>query len=338
MVTNGRSVRSRSGSRGFGGRARRPPPRPRRELGRTPSSSWIRAIPSAQRLRRPRRRRRPDPDHAVARHEPDTNVRPVLILLPPSEGKSAPRARQAPRPRRPRLPGAHRRPRAGPRRPGRRCARGDPDRAADGPRPLAGPSATWSTCNAGLDRRRPRAPTGSTPASSTTRSASTPSPRPPSGGPAPGSRSPAACSAWCARATGSRRTGSPATPRCPASARWPASGASALGAGRQPRRSAPACWSTSGPARTPPSGGRRPSWRRRWPRSGCCTRSPAGAQVVSHFNKATKGRLVRALLEDGRDPRTPANSPRSSPTSAGRRARATPTGRAPGSTWSVSEV
>ena len=27
-------------------------------------------------------------------------------------------------------------------------------------------------------------------------------------------------------------------------------------------------------------------------------------QVVSHFNKATKGRLVRALLEDGRHPRT----------------------------------
>ena len=29
-------------------------------------------------------------------------------------------------------------------------------------------------------------------------------------------------------------------------------------------------------------------------------------QVVSHFNKATKGRLVRDLLEDGADPRTPA--------------------------------
>lgn len=29
-------------------------------------------------------------------------------------------------------------------------------------------------------------------------------------------------------------------------------------------------------------------------------------QVVSHFNKATKGRIVRALLEDGRNPRTPA--------------------------------
>jgi uncharacterized protein len=29
-------------------------------------------------------------------------------------------------------------------------------------------------------------------------------------------------------------------------------------------------------------------------------------KVVSHFNKATKGRLVRDLLEDGADPRTPA--------------------------------
>ena len=29
-------------------------------------------------------------------------------------------------------------------------------------------------------------------------------------------------------------------------------------------------------------------------------------KVVSHFNKATKGRLVRALLESGADPRTPA--------------------------------
>ena len=28
-------------------------------------------------------------------------------------------------------------------------------------------------------------------------------------------------------------------------------------------------------------------------------------QVVSHFNKATKGRLVHTLLEDGRDPRSP---------------------------------
>ena len=28
-------------------------------------------------------------------------------------------------------------------------------------------------------------------------------------------------------------------------------------------------------------------------------------QVVSHFNKATKGRIVRALMQDGRNPRTP---------------------------------
>ena len=29
-------------------------------------------------------------------------------------------------------------------------------------------------------------------------------------------------------------------------------------------------------------------------------------QVVSHFNKATKGRIVRALLEAGANPRSPA--------------------------------
>ena len=28
--------------------------------------------------------------------------------------------------------------------------------------------------------------------------------------------------------------------------------------------------------------------------------------IVSHFNKATKGRIVRAVLEDGADPKTPA--------------------------------
>ena len=40
-------------------------------------------------------------------------------------------------------------------------------------------------------------------------------------------------------------------------------------------------------------------------------RSPTGSEpgrrkVVSHFNKATKGRIVRALLQDGRTPTTPA--------------------------------
>ena len=41
--------------------------------------------------------------------------------------------------------------------------------------------------------------------------------------------------------------------------------------------------------------------------------SAGKGQVVSHFNKATKGRIVRALLEDGANPRTPgARSPRPS--------------------------
>ncbi len=31
---------------------------------------------------------------------------------------------------------------------------------------------------------------------------------------------------------------------------------------------------------------------------------PATGKVVSHFNKATKGRMVRALLEAKADPRT----------------------------------
>ncbi len=34
--------------------------------------------------------------------------------------------------------------------------------------------------------------------------------------------------------------------------------------------------------------------------------APGKRQVVSHFNKATKGRIVRALMEDGANPRTPA--------------------------------
>jgi hypothetical protein len=32
---------------------------------------------------------------------------------------------------------------------------------------------------------------------------------------------------------------------------------------------------------------------------------PSSRTIVSHFNKATKGRLVRALLETDADPRTP---------------------------------
>ena len=51
-------------------------------------------------------------------------------------------------------------------------------------------------------------------------------------------------------------------------------------------------------------------------------RSVAGVTVVSHFNKATKGRLVRALLEDGATPHPEGRSPR-----AARRARLDRRGR-----------
>ena len=46
--------------------------------------------------------------------------------------------------------------------------------------------------------------------------------------------------------------------------------------------------------------------------------------VVSHFNKATKGRLVRALLESGATPKTPAAlADADHATSAGRSSSAT---------------
>ncbi|MEV6924295.1 peroxide stress protein YaaA [Dactylosporangium sp. NPDC051485] len=41
------------------------------------------------------------------------------------------------------------------------------------------------------------------------------------------------------------------------------------------------------------------------PRNGQSVRVLHGGKVVSHFNKATKGRIVRALLESGARPRTP---------------------------------
>ena len=84
---------------------------------------------------------------------------PVLILLPPSEGKAAPAPRQAARPRRPRLPVPDRRPRAGPRRAGR-AVRGRPGPRRQDPRPRRAPSSTWSRRNARLRTApdRPRRP------------------------------------------------------------------------------------------------------------------------------------------------------------------------------------
>lgn len=50
----------------------------------------------------------------------------------------------------------------------------------------------------------------------------------------------------------------------------------------------------------------RPSDRARVVRLRVLAEQNGERRVVSHFNKATKGRVVRSLLEDGRDPRTAA--------------------------------
>ena len=58
-------------------------------------------------------------------------------------------------------------------------------------------------------------------------------------------------------------------------------------------------------------------------------------KVVSHFNKATKGRIVRALLEDGTAPGHPGPVRRPpAARSAGPSRRGRPAGTAPSSTWS----
>ena len=53
------------------------------------------------------------------------------------------------------------------------------------------------------------------------------------------------------------------------------------------------------------AGRRQVGWRTHTPSPGPAAASPT-RRVVSHFNKATKGRIVRALLEEGANPRTPA--------------------------------
>ena len=71
------------------------------------------------------------------------------------------------------------------------------------------------------------------------------------------------------------------------------------------RHAAAGCSSTCARARTPPSGGPTPDVARRVATVRVLHESGGRRTVVSHFNKATKGRIVRALLEDGADPRTP---------------------------------
>ena len=94
---------------------------------------------------------------------------------------------------------------------------------------------------------------------------------------------------------------------CPGSA--PVAGALArrTSARRSPRRPATGCWSTCAPATYAAvlAARRRTSARARRDRPGAARGRAAERTVVSHFNKATKGRLVRALLEDGAAPATP---------------------------------
>ena len=61
-------------------------------------------------------------------------------------------------------------------------------------------------------------------------------------------------------------------------------------------------------------------------------------QVVSHFNKATKGRLVRAVLEDGGNPRTPAALADLLRDLGWKVEVGRPAGPAPSSTWSSREI
>ena len=78
-----------------------------------------------------------------------------------------------------------------------------------------------------------------------------------------------------------------------------------LGDGGHRRPWAPACWSTSAPATYAAFWRPAASLARRVATVRVLHESRRQAQVVSHFNKATKGRIVRALLEDGANPRTP---------------------------------
>ena len=237
--------------------------------------------------------------HPVGR---PTSLSRVLILLPPSEGKTARPTRQAARPGHAVLPGARPTPDAQVLDALVELCRGDPDAAAR--RSASAPGqADLVARNADL-RTAPtaRADRVYTGVLYDALGLARPARRRPAPGDEPGRGRLARCSGWSAPATASRPTGSPATPRCPASARWPACGARHLGAavarGRRHRA-----------ARRPPLhdvrrvlAARRPTSPGGWSPCGCCTRSDGRRTVVSHFNKATKGRLVRGLLEDGANP------------------------------------
>ena len=265
----------------------------------------------------------------------------MLILLPPSEGKTAPRRGKPLDLGRARLPGLDAAPRARCSTPSSPCARGRarPTR----PRVLGlGPTqADAVAANARLrDGPDGARPTGSTPACSTTPSTCRRcrGRRAAPGDLAAGGR-PRRSSGWSGpadRIPAYRLSGDATLPGlgtvAGVLARRPRPGRDRGARRRAARRPALR-------RRTPRSGGPPPTWRRGWRPSGCCTRSTARRQVVSHFNKATKGRLVRALLEDGAHPRTPAAladllGDLGWKVEVGRADRR----RAPGSTWSSASL
>ena len=77
------------------------------------------------------------------------------------------------------------------------------------------------------------------------------------------------------------------------------------GAGGDRRARARDCCWTCGRRRTPRSGGRRPTLAPRVATVRVLLEKDGRRSVVSHFNKATKGRVTRDLLESGEHPRTP---------------------------------
>ena len=228
----------------------------------------------------------------------------MLILLPPSEGKAAPRRGAAARPRR--WAAGLTEPRERVLAASSACA-GRPGRRRPDARARPHPGRRRTTQRAAARRRHRAARSASTPACSTTPSdLATPRRRGPPPGAWPGWRSPRRCSGWSGpgdRIRAYRLSGDVALP--------------GLGAGRGHWRDAldPASARRAGSGLVVDL--RSSTYASFW-------RPPADLaprvvtvrvlhevdgrrQVVSHFNKATKGRLVRALLEDGaRRPRTPA--------------------------------
>ena len=331
MVTNGRSVRSRSGSRGGGRRLARGLLDLGREVGRDLQLGLDLRDPVAEGLRAHLvARAGPGPLDSRTWHHP--SVLRVLILLPPSEGKTAPRRGAPLRPDT--WPDGLAEPRERVLSALERLCGEDPE-AAITALGLGPTQADDVRRNARLrespDRggradlhrgalRRARAHRRST--------------RPRTGGRWPGSRSSRRCTGWCARASGSRRTGSPAASTCPAlgvvAAHWRSRPRSRrTGGGRQRADRRPALLDVR---RVLATRGRPGAARGHRPSAARGRRSAAGGQPLQQGDQGparpgpARGRPRRPHPAR---PRRPAHRPRLARRGARRRPR-----RVAGSTWS----